>query len=95
MFSKALTAFLLAGAVVAQNLPVAAEGTPRCAIPHPSEQHIEDTKILVEIESLRAKLGPHVRRAPIVVDAYFHVVSSAKTKFITVSLIILEVLYKH
>ncbi|KAH7304724.1 hypothetical protein B0I35DRAFT_516675 [Stachybotrys elegans] len=81
MLTKALTTALLLGAVIAQELPTVPEGTPRCVV-EPSEQQRKDTELLVEIEALRAKFGEE-KRAPIVVDTYFHVVSSASSRFIS------------
>ncbi|KAI9149627.1 metalloprotease MEP1 [Paramyrothecium foliicola] len=82
MLVKTFATFALAGAALATSLPARAEKIPRCAV-EPSEQQRADTKLLMEIENLKAQLGSHTKRAPIVVDTYFHVVSSSRARFIT------------
>lgn len=55
----------------------------RCAVAEPSEQQKKEAKALFEVEKAQAREG-NLRQAAIAVDVYFHVISSAKSKFITV-----------
>ncbi|KAF4982292.1 hypothetical protein FZEAL_2078 [Fusarium zealandicum] len=79
MVSKALFTLLLGSSGVVAHL-LARGVPPRCALPDPTAEQLDNTANLRKIEQ-----SVKFAKAPISVDTYFHVVSSSASKYISQS----------
>jgi hypothetical protein len=61
------------------------EGVARCAVPEPSAQQLGNARALQELETASLEADLEAFSAPIFIDVYVHVVSSAESKYISVS----------